>query len=340
MAGRTFFITKPTVTTNQEPITMNATIIDLPNDDLDTVASAPAVPAPLTACLTEILGETIPTVRSGILVSFVSSLNLQLVLRCREAIRQRAQQRDERNDDETPSIDQRADADDAAGLNSGCYDQGTVEQAAGDYAGNPLPLSAFEVAKRLAVIRSFCHAQQESLRPNSVIAFTPRPLSESIDWLRSQLPVNTKPTDPAILVAMQLTGMSAEQCVAIRNAGHASESAELEAVAAEVISLGETLTSGFVPDARAAEDAFDGLPAQLKANVMISAINACVSCYNSAFKKVVMRGNAAAAGDMVIAKSLHERGMRTLKQLCVQHQAELSEFEARGGMLKEVRTLS
>ena len=75
------------------------------------------------------------------------------------------------------------------------------------------------------------------------------------------------------------------------------------------------------------------------AAILISAINACTSNYNNSFKKVVMRGNAAAAGDMVIAKSLHERGMRTLTHLAAKHAAELAEFESRGGQLKEIKRI-
>jgi hypothetical protein len=74
-------------------------------------------------------------------------------------------------------------------------------------------------------------------------------------------------------------------------------------------------------------------------DLYVSAINACVSSYNSSFKRVVMRGDAAAAGDMPIAKALYIRGLKTLAGICTKHTAELSEFQSRGGMLKEVRHL-
>lgn len=350
MAGRTFFIPKETQ--------MSQALESIAND-IDTTPK-PA-PVPLTAALTEILAEPITSMRGGILASFTSSLNLQLVTRCREAIRQRA--REHTDQVEVPTLDERNEADDAAGANSGCYggekindpqfegrgstnwNKGyrrgdtTVDEANAAYAGNPLPMSAAQVAQRLGIIRSFCHIQQESLRTNNIVPFVPRPLTESVDWLLTQLPVNSKPTDPAVLVAMELTGMSAEQCVAVRNAGHASERAELEAMAPEMVALGELLTSAYKPDAQVVEEAFDSLPPQIMVNIYISAINACVSSYNNSFKRVVMRGDAAAAGDMVIAKSLYTRGLTTLSNICTKHAAELSEFESRGGMLKEVKRI-
>jgi hypothetical protein len=326
MAGRTFFIPKETQ--------MSQALESIAND-IDTTPKAP--PTPLTAALTEILAEPITSVRGGILASFTSSLNLQLVTRCREAIRQRA--REHTNQVEVPTLDERNEADDAAGANSGCYEKGTIDEANAAYAGNPLPMSAAQVAQRLGIIRSFCHMQQESLRTNNIVPFVPRPLTESVDWLLTQLPINSKPTDPAVLVAMELTGMSAEQCVAVRNAGHASERAELEAMAPEMVALGELLTSAYKPDAQAVEEAFDSLPPQIMVNIYISAINACVSSYNNSFKRVVMRGDAAAAGDMVIAKALYTRGLTTLSNICTKHAAELSEFESRGGMLKEVKRI-
>lgn len=320
---------------------MEHAFADLPSDDLEQVTKPEAKPTPLTVALTELLSEETKTVRYSLLSSFVSSLNLQLVTRCREAIREQVRERNDRkaDDDATPSIDERNEAEDAAGINAGCYGAGDVDEANANYAGNRLPMKASQVVQRLGIIRAYCHEQQEAIRSNNVIPFVPRPLSESIDWLRSQLPTSTLPTHPAVLVAMQLTGMTAEQCVAVRNAGHASERAELEAMAKEMELMGESATDKFKPDAIAVEEAFDSLPPQIKANVYISAINACVSCYNSAFKKVVMRGDAAAAGDMVIAKSLYERGLTTLKQLCLKHAAELGEFEARGGLLKEIKRI-
>jgi hypothetical protein len=326
MAGRTFFIPKETQ--------MSQALESIAND-IDTTPKAP--PTPLTAALTEILAEPITSVRGGILASFTSSLNLQLVTRCREAIRQRA--RAHTDQVEVPTLDERNEADDAAGANAGCYEKGTIDEANAAYAGNPLPMPAAQVAQRLGIIRAFCHMQQESLRTNNIVPFVPRPLTESIDWLLTQLPVNSKPTDPAVLVAMELTGLSADVVVAMRNAGHASERAELEAMAPEMVALGELLTSAYKPDAQAVEEAFDSLPPQIMVNIYISAINACVSSYNNSFKRVVMRGDAAAAGDMVIAKALYTRGLTTLSNICTKHAAELSEFESRGGMLKEVKRI-
>jgi hypothetical protein len=321
MAGRIFFIPKETQMTQAlAPVV----------DKIDTT--------PLTATLTEILTEPIVSVRSGILVSFVSALNLQFITRCRAALRERARAHTDQT--EVPTLDERNETDDAAGTNAGCYDQGNVDEVNAAYAGNPRPMSAAQVAQRLGIIRAFCHMQQESLRPNNIIPFVPRPLTESVDWLLTQLPINSKPTDPAVRVAMELTGLSAEEIVNIRDAGHASERAELEAMAPEMVALGELLTSAYAPDAQAVEEAFDSLPVQIRANILISAINACVSSYNNSFKRVVMRGDAAAAGDMPIAKALYTRGLKTLSNLCTKHAAELAEFESRGGMLKEVKRIS
>lgn len=320
MAGRVHFIPKETQMSQAlTPIV----------DKVNTI--------PLTATLTEILSEPITSVRSGILVSFTSSLNLQLVTRCREAIRQRARAHTDQT--EVPTLDERNEADDAAGANAGCFDQGDVNEVNAAYAGNPLPMSAAQVAQRLGVIRAFCHMQQESLRTSNIVPFVPRPLTESIDWLLTQLPVNSKPTDPAVRVAMELTGLSADEIVNMRNAGHASERAELEAMAPEIVALGDLLTSAYEPDAQAVEEAFDSLPPQIMVNIYISAINACVSSYNNSFKRVVMRGDAAAAGDMKIAEALYTRGLKMLSNLCTRHTAELAEFESRGGMLKEVKRL-
>ena len=357
MAGRVHFI-------NNTENTMQHAFADIPSEDLAAVTAPKPKEVPLTAAFTEILSEPIASVRGGILASFTSSLNLQLVSRCREAIRQRGKERDERAEEEgTPGIDQRNEADDAAGQNAGCYggehvinpqfegrgvtnwnkgyrrNDVELDEANGAYAGNPVPMSAAKIAQQLGIIRAYCHIQQEKLRTNNLVPFVPRPLTESIEWLRSQLPTDSKPTDPAILVAMQLTGMSAEQCVAVRNAGHASERAELEAMASEMVALGDLLTSAYEPDERAVEEALESLPPQIKVNLFISALNGCVSTYNNAFKKVVMRGNAAAAGDMTIAKSLYQRGHRTLAQMCNKHAADLAEFESRGGMLKELKII-
>jgi hypothetical protein len=292
----------------------------------------------LTACITEILSEPTFTVRSSILFSFIGSLNLQLVNRCRAALRERAAGH---TDESTiPTLDERNEADDAAGDNAGCFEQGPIDEVSAAYAGNPKPMNASQIAMRLGAIRSFCHQQQEAMKSNNVVPFVPRSLYDSIDWIKSQLPTNSKPTDPAILVAMKLTGRSAEQCVAVRNTGHASERAELEALADEIVSLGEGYTVNAFADAQAVEEAFDSLPAHVKVNLYISAINGCVNSYNGSFKRVLLRGDAAAAGDMTIAESLYKRGLTTLQQMCRKHAAELSDYEARGGKIKEVARIS
>lgn len=351
--SRVHFIPKPTSATTTETTPMQQALAPI------AAAITPIQPTePVTAAFTEILGESIPTVRSAILQSFVSSLNLQLVTRAREAIRERNKPRDQRQaeDDNTPSIDQRNEADDQLGDNGSCYGGEHVDdpqfaggyrrgelsydEANANYAGNRLAMPAAEIVKRLGIIRAFCLQEQEALRSNNVVPFVPRPLQESVDWLLSQLPVNVKPSDPAILVAMELTGMSAEECVAVRSAGHASERAELEAMAPEMIAMGNDATTHYKPDAQACEEAFDSLPAHIKVNLFISALNGCVSCYASAFKKVVMRGNVIAAGDMPIAKSLYKRGLVTLNQMSAKHVGELTEFMERGGSIKELKPLS
>lgn len=287
---------------------------------------------PVTASFTEILSDPTPSVRFSVLQSFASSLNLSLIAQVRQTLREDVATRDDQADD-TTSIDQRNEADDDAGINDRGYNDKSLE-----YMGNRAPMSASQIAKRLGAIRAFVLEQQALTHMSTVTPFVPRSLQESIDFLRSQMPVNSAVSDPAILVLAKVTGKTPEACVTLRNALMKVELEALDKIAPQLVATAEGLTHKANTDYEYIERCFDELPAPVKVNLYTSAINALATAYNSAFKKV-MRGNATAAGDMTIAEAVQKRALVYLEQLMLKHATELGEYESRGLMLKEVKRI-
>lgn len=329
---RTFLITKLAA----------VAFADMPNDiDTDLPVAPPTAPVPLTLLpITDALADPTTSVRWSVLNSFLSSLNLQLITRCRSAITERGQERDADADSDKLSIDERNDADDAAGANGGCYSRGTLAEANAAYQGNPLPVRASTIARHLACIRAFAHIQQEDLKLSNATPYVPRSLWESIDFLRSQMPTNILPSDPAIRVAAQLTGQSAEVCARVRNQGMADERARLELVAPEMVAMGDDLTGHYEPDAQEVENSFSALPGHIQVNLYACVVNAYATAYNSAFKKLLTRGNILAAGDMTIALAQQRRALLTHNMLVTKHATALGEFESIGGQLKELKLIT
>jgi hypothetical protein len=328
------------------------------NLDTDTPA---VVELPKTITLSELFSYDVPSVRRQVLNSFVSSLNLSIVTRLRDylADKRKVPHRDTwgygTNDDEIdPTIDSRNEQDDALGQNAGCYSQGTVDEANAAYAGNPLPPNNFEIAKALCVIRSYIHIQQAMLQqkvipdflhgairaitPKAEIAFTPRSLNESVDWLIANTPQEVDVTDEAVKLAHAALGgvVKLEQVTALKNA----ELKTVREMYPQVVALGEELTSFYAPDEQAVEEAFDSLPVIARLNLLLTAANSCTSLINNSLKNLLRRGQVSAAGDITIGRNLHARCVTTLQQLASKNDREVTELYERGGQLKELKTLS
>lgn len=278
----------------------------------------------LTASLTEILGTSDPAVRGAILDSFMSSINLALLSQCRAEVFYGTNR---------PLT--QGNGIDAANERLIEEQERKFDNMFASISGNKERAPAIDVATALGGIRSYCLEQQMSLNPNR----EPRPLYESLSFMLDQMPTTSSANDSAVKAIALVTKKSVESIVAAQAHLFMSERQKLIDAAPDIIALGNRLSDCKYGDEQSCEEAFDKLPAITQINVFTSACNAIVSAYNRAFKQV-LRGKAAAAGDMVLAEDLYHRAVNYRTSLLTKHASEVDDFESRGFDIKELKRIA
>ena len=294
---------------------------------------------PKTAMFTELLSDPDPQIRNDVLFSFEGSLNWSLMSYARMVI---AKRRIRNEDDETPSIDARNEAEDAEGKNSGCYSQGDLEQASAEYAGNRVAMPADQIVKHLAVLRRFVHMKQEEAHRNPLVPFTPRPMSETVDYIiKTQLAPVTADTIKIANAAKELN-IPAKIMADIQNAQSHNDRERLMLMRDEIIELIDSACSGMAPDEQMVEEALDSLPAHIQYAQYAAVLNGYANAFLSATRRYLGgRGTQAldALGAIPLIRNMHTRGMETLRRFAQRHADELMDYGARGGKLRDVRPL-
>lgn len=308
------------------------------NVDTNTVTNTntgePVAPqAPRTVCLTELLAESDLQIRSAILDSFVSSLNMSLLAQCKQEVMWGSHKVS--NDPTWEEFDKHLEQKEIRANDS---------EFAASNGGKP-KINAADVAADLGKLRAFAiktafeanTARFSGLPSASVREYTPRPLWESMAWLVEQLPTDANAKDQGILLLAKALKKDPATIAVVRNEMFKAEKAQLIAAAPKIIGLAEQFTDVEV-DAEIAEAAFDALPAITQINIFTAACNAVVSAYTRAFKQL-LRGRMHAAGDMPICEALYARALEYREQLLIKHAAEVAEYEDNGSALKALKTL-
>lgn len=281
----------------------------------------------VTASLSEILTESDRPVRKQVINTFMAGLNIQLVNQVKAHVYyspQRPLMAEEEKKVDT--FYERID-DENEKRNDAAFSDAS--------GGKPAPMKPLDIAKQLAHIRAFC--VQALFRIDS--AREPRALWESVQFLLDQMPEKVSPS-PALKVIALATKRSIEQVVAMQEAMFASDRDRLTKAAPTIISLAESLDDGSnMHDERLIEECFDKLPPIAQVNLFTTVCNAIVTAHTSAFRRL-LRGQAAAAGDLTICEALYTRAVAYREQLLKKFAVQISEFEDNGSFIKELKRIS
>lgn len=303
------------------------------HDDLEPIIKH----APKLVSLTELLAEKDHEMRRDMLRSFISSLNIRLVNAALRVITER-RIRDEQG---LPSIDQRNEADDEAGQNSGCFDGKTLDEVSAEYAGNRRPMSAAEEFKRLAAIRNFALACEEAVHPSTFIPYAPRPVADTIKFMCTSYAPERSASDPGIRACAAAIGADPELMAELATITDKSTAerriARLKTHADEIVTEIDSMTVGEY-DEQAIEEIFDSLPAQTQWNLYVSAANSVAKAFTAAFQGA-MRGRPECISALAISRDLHARAMNTLEQLADDHAADLADAASRGAFLAQPKQM-
>ena len=305
---------------------------------INAALPTPPVASMLKASFTDILSERVSSVRASILNSFMSSLNLQLIAQCRRHVQfgdRSAAVITRGRDAEVPTIDM---------ANELMQDEDVrrFDKYFGNISGQNVELDPIETAQLLGFIRKYVLDIQRTdniARPS----WEPRALSESVEFLVSQLPTEVSVTEPHIKVLAATMRKPVEMVAKMASAANTQELDRLLNDVPDILSLAEKLSEGddFADEghlAEAVERALSSLPPITQINLFTSACNAITTAYNAAFKRV-LRGRASEAGDMVVCEELLRRATLQRDTLLKQYASEIYEYEDRGGEIKALKTI-